>query len=109
MEPKPDDFNVDILLRPKAAFALVVLLLADRALTAEEFADALILGTKAAAKLRAYLLAHGLIVVQEQRLFIRVSLSEKGRRIAQHLLNVRKLTHGDAWDKTDIPFKPGSS
>jgi len=103
VEPRPKDFDVDILLRPRAAYALTILLLAKKPLTAAEFADALTYSTPSAASLRDYLLAHDLIALHtdpNDRLFIRISLTKKGERQAHRFLESRKDVHGEDWEKT---------
>jgi DNA-binding MarR family transcriptional regulator len=106
LEKRPKDHDVDILLRPRAAYALVVLYLAKRPLTAHEFADALGYSSPGAVALREYLVWLGMVVVETDpmdRLFLRISLTDKGRREAQRYLEARKAAHGDDWDKTRHP------
>ena len=98
-----DETETSILARPRALEALVLLRAhelqgeADH-LTAGEFQTRILLTTRHAAKLRAYLAHWGLVTVEEgqegKRLFVRMRLTAKGRRIADAAGEILRSAHG---------------
>lgn len=102
--PKPDqEHDVDFLARPRARQALVILRQAEQDgspdLPAGVFEERIVLTTRHAIKLRGYLLHWDLITAEDvtegKKLFTRIRLTSKGRKVADMLLQTRKEVHGE--------------
>lgn len=108
-----DDYDVDILARPRVRQFLVLLREAELAgepyITAGDVETRLPLSTRHAIKMRAYA-EHWKLTTEEtgldgRRIWVHIHLTQKGREVADYLIRVRRLTHGDA--KVRQPRKEG--